>query len=208
MSVVVALKHKGVVYIGADSQVTSDLKNIYSSPVNYKVKKIKGVENGIVGTVGRAIISNMIMTNDSLVSEKDLVDGYITYDFIVNNVVDKLLELQLKCGITKKDDIPYSLKFEALIAHRDKLFLLQSSDGGVVFEIENHCVIGSGTYEASGSLSSTEGQNPIERIQKAIVAAKNYDRNVDFPVIIMNTENDKVIHIKEKISFKHEERNA
>jgi ATP-dependent protease HslVU (ClpYQ) peptidase subunit len=202
MSVVVAFKVDGIVYIGADSQVSGDMKGIHTSPNNFKVKPINGLEYGLVSTVGRTVISNLLRVKNDLVDVKKLKGKTLGYEDVVRDVVPKLIAYHRELGLIAEDEVPASLSISCLIAHRDRLFLIQSNDGGVVFEIEGHCVIGSGSYEAGGSLAATTGLDPVERIVKAISVAKELDRGVDFPIIIRNTGNDQTIVVTEQMEFK------
>ena len=79
MSVVVAIKENKKVYIGADSQVTrGGTRRTLRNPNNYKVWKIKGVENCIMAHVGNLREANVVRLMDGLVSEYNIYKNHIT----------------------------------------------------------------------------------------------------------------------------------
>lgn len=204
MSVVVGIKQEGVIYLGTDSQVSSDMKEIFTNPDNFKISEIHGIPNAYIGVVGRAININIVRIKKDLVIKEELRNNQIDYEYVVNNIVGRIMAYHLEYGVYKEDEIPYTIQSTYLIAHNDRLFLIQNKDGGYVVEIEGHVAIGSGCYEASGSLVETTHLSPVERITKAIKVSKSLDRFVDYPIVIMNTKNKEVITIKENKDYTSE----
>ena len=72
-----------------------------------------------------------------------------------------------------------------------------------VIEIEDYVAIGSGADQAIGSLLSTEGQNPKERIVKAIKSSAASDIYVDYPIILSDTEDGDFEIVTEKNEGKY-----
>ena len=95
-----------------------------------------------------------------------------------------------------KDDKynPY-MDSELLFAYQDMLFVI--SQDGTVIEVDDCCSIGSCASEAIGSLSSTIGKSPEERIIKAIKASAAHDIYVDYPIVLSDTESTKFSIITE-----------
>ena len=196
MSVVVAIKENGKVYLGADSQVTKGgTRSSLSNKNNYKIWKVKDVENCIIGHVGRVRDANIIRTMYGVVSEMAQIKNRVDYDYVVRCVVPSIFQ-ELKDFGYKKDDKynPY-MESELLFAYQDKLFVI--SQDGTVIEVDDCCAVGSGASEAIGSLSSTIGKSPEERIIKAIKASAAHDIYVDYPIVLSDTENTKFSVITE-----------
>ena len=57
-----------------------------------------------------------------------------------------------------------------------------------MIEIDDCIAIGSGANESIGSLLTSSGEEPVERIIKAIKASAAHDIYVDYPIIISDTE--------------------
>ena len=93
MSVVVAIKENGKVYLGADSQVTKGgTRSSLSNKNNYKIWKVKDVENCIIGHVGRVRDANIIRTMYGVVSEMAQIKNRVDYDYVVRCVVPSIFQ--------------------------------------------------------------------------------------------------------------------
>lgn len=189
MSVVVAIKKDGIIYMGADSQVTKGgTRATLSNPNNYKIWKVLGINNCIMGGVGTLRASNVIKVASGLIPEiVDLKDG-VDFRFMVRSFVPRLMdELDNQKLLTNcKDDTPH-MGASFLFAYHDRLYSI-ASDGAVI-EIDDFCAIGSGASEALGSLlSSVDEKDPTERIKMAIKASAAHDIYVDYPIVISDTD--------------------
>lgn len=192
MSVVVAIKKDGIIYMGADSQVTKGgTRATLSNPNNYKIWKVIGTDNCLMGGVGTLRASNVIKVAGGLIPEiVDLKDG-VDFRFVVRGFVPRLMdELDEQNLMTNcKDDTPH-MGASFLLAYHDRLYSI-ASDGAVI-EIDDFCAIGSGASEALGSLlSSVDENDPTERIKMAIKASAAHDIYVDYPIVVSNTSNTK-----------------
>ncbi|MBR6071888.1 MAG: hypothetical protein IKP77_03530 [Acholeplasmatales bacterium] len=198
MSVVVAIKKDGKIYMGADSQVTrGGTRSSLTNKNNYKIWKVKGVENTIMAHVGIVRDACVIRVMDNLVREIDVIHDDIDYEYVVNRIVPMIIdELSDRKYINTQDEFE---KFESrfLFAFKDKLFYI--SFDGAVFEIDDCVAIGSGESEAIGSLVTTEKESdPISRIIKAIKSSATHDIYVDYPIIITDTDSTEFNIITEK----------
>ena len=186
MSVVVAIRENGKVYMGADSQVTKGGTRItLKNPNNYKIWKVKGVDNCLMAHVGNVREATVVRVMDDLISDYELYRGNIDFEFVVKKVVPRIVnELRdydyLDSGVFNQMDSRF------LFAYEDKLYLINSD--GCVLEIDDCTVIGSGECEAVGSLLSTDTENPETRIVKAIKASAASDIYVDYPIVMTDTE--------------------
>ena len=187
MSVIVAIKENGKIYFGCDSQVTTGgtrttLKNFN----NYKIWKVKGVENCLMGCVGALRDACVIRTMDDLITDYDVYKGNIDFDFVVNRIVPDIIKRLKDAKYLKEDGLFEFMDSSYLFSYKDSLY--QIGGDGSVIEVEDYIATGSGSKEAIGSLLSTEGQNPEERIIKAIKASAASDIYVDYPIILSNTD--------------------
>lgn len=188
MSLVVAIKDNGKVVIGANSQSTrGSSRTSLSNQNNYKIWKVKGVKNCLMGHAGalRDACAIRVMTGliDELTKMKDDVD----YEYVVNEITPKIIEELKERLYVKVDGYFDMLESRFILAYKDRLFLI--SNDGTVLEIDDYCVIGSGESEAIGSLLSTGNEKDVsERIIKAIKASATHDIYVDYPIVLSNTE--------------------
>ena len=189
MSVVVAIKTNGRVYLGADSQVTKGgTRQSLKNPNNYKIWHVRGSQNCMMAHVGDIREANIARLIDGLVDDYDMYKNNIDYEFVVKVVVPTLVKELRKVGYIK--DEPYFEGFNSsfLFAYQDQLFSI--SGDGCVIEIEDFVSIGSGYCEATGSLLTSEGESPERRIVKAIKASAASDIYVDYPIILTNTKDE------------------
>ena len=187
MSVVVAIKKDGVVYMGADSQVTrGGTRRSLSNPNNYKIWKVKGVDNCIMGHVGNLRDACVIRVMNDLVREIDIIHDDIDFEYVVCRIVPYIIN-ELKENNYISTDVKFeNMDSRFLFAYKDKLFLIPS-DGSVI-EIDDCVSIGSGECEAIGSLVTTvDDEDPMMRIVKAIKSSATHDIYVDYPIILTNT---------------------
>lgn len=187
MSVVVAIKEKDRVVIGADSQTTrGESKRTSRNPNNFKVWKVRGVDNCIMAHVGRKRNANIISLMTDLVTEYDVYKGYIDFEFVVKRIVPDIKRELVKYGFMKDDDYYEDLDSRFVFAFQNQLYYI-NCDGSVV-EIDDYVAIGSGEGEAIGSLISTEGLSAEERVIKAIKASSSVNLYVDYPIVIADTK--------------------
>ena len=188
MSVVVAVKENDKIYIGADSQVTrGGTRATLKNPNNYKIWKVIGAPNCLMGHVGNVRDANVIRIMDRLVTEYHIFKEYIDFEFVVAKIVPDILEELRKYRYIKDEKYFESIDSRFIFAFKDKLFLINYD--GTVLEIDDYVAIGSGESQALGSLLTTEGQDPKTRIVTAIKASAATDIYVDYPIILVDTEN-------------------
>lgn len=189
MSVVVAIKQNGRVYMGCDSQVTSGgSRNTLKNPNNYKIWKVDDIPNSVMGSVGMLRDACVVRVMHGLKPKKDV--SVINYKYVVNVLFPKITQYlrDIKFYALNNEKVEF-LESTFMFANKDKLFVL-GLDYSVI-EIEDYHAIGSGSPEAIGSLISTEGEDPETRIIKAIKASATHDLYVNYPIILTNTHDKK-----------------
>lgn len=197
MSVLVAVRKNGRVYMGCDSQATvGGTSSTLRNPNNYKIWKVLGAGNCLMGSVGALRDACVIRTMDDLVTEYNVYSGHVCYDFVVNKIVPDIIARLVKARYIKDDGVFGSMESEFLFAFRDRLYLIASDT--TVIEIEDCVAVGSGQRLARGSLLSTEGERPEERIVKAVKASAAADVYVDYPIILTDTLTTEFTVVTEK----------
>lgn len=197
MSVVVAIKHNGTVYLGADSQVTrGGSRYSLSNPNNYKIWKVRKTDNCLMGHVGSLRDSCAIRVMDNLVREIDIIHDDVDFDYVVGRI-EPMIRDELKEHEFIEKEKPYSsMESRFIFVFKNKLF---SIEYGAVIEHDDYVAIGSGESEAIGSLiSSEEIVDPNERIIKAIKASAAHDIYVDYPIVLINSNDMKFEIVNEK----------
>ena len=187
MSVVVAIKDNGSIYLGADSQITSgSSRKSLSNPNNFKIWQVKDIDRCMIGHVGVVRDANVVKTSSRLVSRLDAIDDKIDFDFMVNSFVPNLFKIleEHRLLIKETDDTP-KMNSAFIFAYKDLLYHIYAD--GCVVEIDDCVAIGSGSSEAIGSLLSTEGQETRERIIKAIKSSATNDLYVYYPIVLGGT---------------------
>ena len=188
MSVVVGIKKDGVVYLGADSQVTRGGTRVsLSNPNNYKIWKVRGVDNCLMAHVGNLRDACVIRIVDNLIREIDVLHECIDFEYVVRRVVPFIIdELKDYNYISKEGKFEY-MDSRFLFAYQDMLFVI-SSDCSVI-EVDDCVAIGSGECQAIGSLMTTVNDNDSKtRIIKAIKSSAASDIYVDYPIVMANTK--------------------
>ena len=195
MSVVVAIKENGKIYLGADSQVTQGSSRAsLSNPNNYKIWKVGEAENCFMAHVGLVREGQLVKVNEMPIGELDIIHDAIDWAFVVRVIVPFIQAVLMDAGLIKEDERSFNSSF--LFAYRDRLFSI--SYDGCVLEVDDFVAIGSGSNEAKGSLLSTVGKPAEERIVMAIKASAASDIYVDYPIILVDTESQEFHIIKEE----------
>ncbi len=202
MSVVVAIKENGKIYIGADSQVTKGgTRTTLKNENNYKVWRVIGAPHCLMAHVGVLRDANIVRLMPNLVTEYNIFRNHIGFDFVVRKVVPEIIEELSNCGYLKEGKTTEYLDSSFLFAYKDQLFVINPDKS--VIEVEDYVAIGSGADQAVGSLLSTEGLSPKERIVKAIKSSAATDIYVDYPIILTDTENGEFEIVTEKSESKY-----
>lgn len=188
MSVVVAIKENNKIYIGADSQVTKGgTRSTLKNPNNYKIWKVRGVDNCLMAHVGNVREANIVRLMDSVITSYDIYANRIDFEFVVKELVQRIFEELKRYGYLKDESFIEEMDSSFIFAYKDQLYTINSD--GCVIEVSDVASIGSGKNEAIGSLVSTENEPAKERIIKAIKASATNDIYVDYPIILIDTEN-------------------
>ena len=188
MSVVVAIKKDGVVYLGSDSQVTrGGTRTSLTNPNNFKIWKVKGVDNCLIGHVGLLREACVIRVMENLLREIDVIHDEVNFQYVVTRVVPKIIDELKEFNYIETEGKFKNMESKYLFAFKDKLFII-GFDGSVI-EVDDYIAMGSGESESIGSLLTTNSdEDPETRIIKAIKASAAHDIYVDYPIVLSNTK--------------------
>lgn len=204
MSVVVAIKENGKVFIGADSQVTKGgTRTTLKNENNYKVWRVPNAPHCLMAQVGNLRDANVVRLMQDLVTDYNIYRGHIGFDFVVKKVVPDIVEELTRFGYLKDGKNTEYLDSSFLFAYKDQVWMIGQDKS--VIEIEDYVAIGSGADQAIGSLLSTENENARDRIIKAIKASAAADIYVDYPIILTDTKTGEFDVITEKSEDKYTE---
>ena len=201
MSIVIGIKTKDNVYLGADTQVSyGGLKDSLTGECS-KLWRVKGTTEGVMGGVGRLRDTQIIQTAFPLIALEDVVAG-INYDYVVTSLFDSIYNELLKHNRISRDEhgnFSNQTHNSFLFAYGKELY--EISEDGAVIETDDYLVIGSGAEVAMGVLETNKDKTPVERITEAIVACSN-------KTLYVNSEVDNITSkpIKKRREKKNEER--
>lgn len=182
MSLVVAIKDKSRIVIGADKQTSIGDTKDHTCTKIWPVDKLPGA---IMGGVGLARASQIIQYSDII--DKNYLEEDVTTEFIIKNLVPTIcatLEHNgIACGKEDESDI---MPNAFIFAYKDKAWMIWNDLS--VSEIQDTFVIGSGSDVARGVLFATKDKNPFDRIVTCIDAAAESTLFVDNGVDLLVTD--------------------
>ena len=183
MSLVIAIKDKDRIVLGADKQVSTGGSKEHTSTKIWPVAELPGA---IMGGVGSARASQIIQYTNII--DKNLIDKDIDTDFIICSLAPTIAAGLKANGINievKDDDVCTMLPNAFIFAYKDRAWMIWNDLS--VSELEEYFAIGSGSDVAKGALFATKKQNPFERIVTAIDAASESTLFVDNGIDLLVT---------------------
>lgn len=178
MSVIVAIKEEGVVYMGADTQTTAG-QHKYNH-INDTAFKVLKLENGIlVGFCGRVAARQTILSTKGVFTLDSR--GELTKKHIVKEIVPKLVDKMEQIGVDENGAMDVSL----LVAHKDKLYRITVELD--VIALNEYGVAGAGMNYTYYALSLKD--LPVrERLLKALIESAKRSDSVGGPYLFIDTK--------------------
>lgn len=179
MSLIVAVKDGGRVYMGADTQTTSG-KLICRPKMQDGTFKIAIMPNGVLlGHAGQFRCSQRL----SLKTEwfENLPQDGITKRFLVKEIIPKFKD-ELK-SINALDN--GSANCTHLVVWRDRIFVIESDFS--VLAVDNFVAIGSPDWAYPALME--EGKTVREKIIKALDVASKYMTTISPPYVLIDSQN-------------------
>ncbi len=184
MSLVVAIKDKDRIVLGADKQASTGGSKDHTCTKIWKLEELPGA---IMGGVGSARASQIIQY--SQIIDKNLLNKEINTDFIVR-VLAPTLAAGLKANgivVDASDGAKCDMMPNAFIfAYKDKAWSIWHDLS--VSEIGEYIAIGSGSDVARGVLYATSEKDPFSRIVTSIEAAAESTLYVDNGIDLLATD--------------------
>lgn len=183
MSCIVGLVHEGKVYLGGDSAGSDGFTiNGYRAPKVWKQGEF------VIGVCGRYVPMQLLRESFAPPAFKE---GQSADKYMITEFLPAYRKLMQEWGYGKKEAKNESCGEDTgtgvLVGVRGRLFRIES-EFQVLEPIHEYAADGSGTYHAMGSLYSTEGKEPRERITEALKAAEYFVCTVRSPFVIVETE--------------------
>lgn len=184
MSLVIAIKDKDRIVLGADKQVSSGDSKEHTSTKIWPVTELPGA---IMGSVGSARASQIIQYSNII--DKNLFDGdEVSTDLIICSLAPTIAQGLKQNGINldvKEESVCEMMPNSFIFAYKDRGWLIWNDLS--VTELGEYLAIGSGSDVAKGALFATKKQNPFERIVTAIDAAAESTLFVDDGIDLLVT---------------------
>lgn len=179
MSVIVAIKENGVIYMGADSQ--SSMVSSKCTRLNEIGFKITRFANGVlVGFCGRAATAQAITAMPDLFVLDE--QGKLTKKHIVTQIIPKIVGELDQLGDEEYGTIEVSM----LIAHQDQLYRI--TDELDVIHINNAVSIGAGMHFTNYALFCMTDVSVRDRILSALRESANWVESVGGPFVLIDTQ--------------------
>lgn len=179
MSVVVAVKEKGVVYMAADTQTTGgDYMRHNLNEVGFKIKRL---ENGILLGLCGSVRSEQVLAYTEDVFTLD-ENGALTKEHLVNEVLPCLYNALGDRGLLKKNG---RMDSSCLVAYKDALYQVRA-DFQVIKRTE-YAAIGSGLDRALYALSERTDLPVRERLYQAVSMSAEKIASVSGPYLLIDT---------------------
>lgn len=178
MTCIVGIAENGHVYIGGDSAGVAGLDLTVRSD-----EKVFKNDEFLFGFTSSFRMGQLLRFAFSPPARAEKTDDY---RFLVTSLIDAVRSC-LKTGgfATTKDGGECGGKF--LLGYRGKLYCVES-DYQVGQALDGFASCGCGDQIANGSLYSTVGKPPLERIETALKAAERFSAGVRGPFTILSTE--------------------
>lgn len=191
MSVVIAIKHKNKIYMGCDSQATCGQMKEPLPPEHGKVFYLKSTQpyNVLVGGVGSLRDLQIISLEDGFIDKSILYENRLDYEHLVKHGFVNIFNILAKYNRIDRDkngELVNYINDKYIIAYKDNAWMI--GQDGVVTEINDYLVCGSGETVAVGSLEHSKNcHDPIKRIRDAIKACADTTIYVDNNVVVSTT---------------------
>lgn len=149
MSIIIALKNKDGIIVGADKQITCMGNSFHTAN---KIKQFK-YSNIIIGTVGYLRDSQIIEKQEEIINWEDIVKKiHINYNYIIDKFIFNIYNIFKSENRIRTEDNIDSFNSDFLIATNEGLFIIENDMS--IIECENFATIGSGLELVNGYLNT------------------------------------------------------
>jgi ATP-dependent protease HslVU (ClpYQ) peptidase subunit len=187
MTAIVGFVDGDKVIMGADSAAMDGRYGQY----DMADEKIFKNEEFLIGITGSPRAANLLRYKFKPPYHKPETD---TYEYMCTEFIDAVRKLYKENGFMFLEDGQEFAYGSVMVAYRGKLFVIHS-DYQVMLYKYPYASIGCGDFMALGSLYSTEGKDPIERVLTALKAADQFSAGVRGPFIIKRLEGGEITDV-------------
>lgn len=184
MSLVIAIKDKERIVLGADKQMSVGYNKDHTCTKIWEVEELPGT---IMGGVGSAR-ANQIIQYAQIIDKNDVKPESFDTGYVITHIVPTIVATLkangIDCSIKENDDT-LMIPNVFILAYRDKAWMIWNDLS--VTELVEYLAIGSGSDVATGALFATKNKNPFERIVTCIDAAADSTLFVDNGVDLLAT---------------------
>ncbi len=191
MSVVVAIKNKDHVLVGCDGQLTYGYTKS-NLTIQKKIWKPTDDKNIVMGLVGTLRDANILSVAEGWVDELTELKNSVDLKYVIKNIIPKVfMEIECQGRLNIKDGIK-SMASNITFAYKDKAYGIYSD--GAVIEMDDIIADGSGFRLCLGAWNNLKDKDisAREKLVQTIKAACESDIYVNYPIIIMNTKDDRI----------------
>lgn len=184
MSLVIAIKNRDRIVLGADKQASTGGNKIHT---NTKVWEIPELPGALMGSVGIARATQIIQYANII--DKNVIRSNIDTDFVICSLVPIIVAALKSNGImveATSDSLCEMIPNSFIFAYEDRAWVIGNDLS--VSELDDYLAIGSGADVARGALFATQQKNPFERIITSIDAAAETTLFVDNGIDILSTK--------------------
>lgn len=185
MSVIIAVKDKDRIILGADKQTSFAQSKSHEGT---KIWRVADLPDAIMGGVGSTRV-NQIIRFAPIINKNEIGPDGLSTSFIINHVVPAIVGTLKSNGIKVEcpQDASTPVMSNAFIfAYEDKAWRIWHDFS--VHEIDDFSAIGSGTDIALGALFASPDRDPFQRIVTSIDAAAKYTLFVDSALDFLPTK--------------------
>ena len=182
MSLVVAYKRDGIIYMGADTQSSRGYS--IERTLNESGFKISRLSSGmLMGVCGRVKGHQRILSKKCFDIPDDVV---FNKRYIVKNIIPQLSDI-MKDVVDENESRNSSMSVSLIVAWQGKMFMITSRFK--VLECASYAAIGAGNDYAGYLLSSIGKSDDVnEGLLKALRAGANFDSSVSAPFVLIDTK--------------------
>ena len=183
MSIVLACKKDGVIYLASDTRdIFGEKKVSRLSPSTYKIVPLEG--GLILSLAGERKTEDVIKAYSEIFTLND--EGKLTKEHIVKKIVPELIGALKEQEVyeTPEDDLPY-MKAQIMLVHEGELFEICSNF--MVIKYESFLAIGHSSHALGAILNMEEYETPNECLISALDITATYNQDVMRPYVLIDT---------------------
>ena len=176
---VIGLKHKGRVYMGADSKVSGEW--LYFSSPESKIIRYQDPEPMLLGISGECRIPQIL---DHCFTPPRRPKNCTDLQYLCKTFMQSVRKAMRQAGaLEKTDGVESMVLFSGLLAYRKKLYFFDA-DMSILEPSGNVAAVGSGQPYALGAMEAMTTKDPKKKILRALEIAGKYDPYVGPPYYV------------------------